>query len=356
MPADLIVPTTDQGLRPAARSNQPASLGRQPTGLAAIYRWAHWAVGEMVHYRPALAIDLLRADPATRHFVALAIRGCEVHHGCGDVALRQLAAELFSRPRGQVLAKQWEFEFGRVSFLKRLPAYVLPRSQYDRIVAIAWNPAARALMGRCTKITHRELAALEPAILPLVAATSLVAVSTFGAPTIGYMRAAVRQHRPDLGEVQLQRLFARIGEVKRLGPWLTHLLEKSPLPPPPWRGTDAIIPLRTIAEICAAGNELKNCLGDPDRWLPVLLGRCFYYRVIGPRTSAIVGIVFDNLIGAWRIDSYAGPQNRRLQPAARQHIFAQFAAAGIGFFGDDPRHRVLNWYGIGDGFPLIPRW
>jgi hypothetical protein len=43
------------------------------------------------------------------------------------------------------------------------------------------------------------------------------------------------------------------------------VLWHSDLPLPPWDGTEAIVPLRTIAEIHAIGIEFRNCLFDDER-------------------------------------------------------------------------------------------
>jgi hypothetical protein len=310
----------------------------------------------MVRSRPAIAVDLLEADSSTRHFVAMTIRGWELHHNGADPALRQLAADIFARPRRDVLTEQWQFDFGRPAFLRRLPRRVLKRCHYDRLVAVLRDPVTRGLIGKRPKITRRDLNAFRDADRSLIAAASLPAVAAIGAPTIGYILAAIHRHRPDLADGEIKALLRRIGDVKRLGSWLANILEKSSLLPPPWQGTAAITPLRTIAEIRQTGKDVHNCLDEPERWLPVLLGRCYYYRVREPLPPAVIAVAFDNLIGGWRITSYAGERNRTLPPAAKRHIFAEFAAAGIEFFGDDPRRRALNWYGVADEMLLIPEW
>src|SRR5215217_4525553 len=49
----------------------------RPTVAGNAYRWASPAIERMIRNRPAIALDLLQADTATRHFVALAVRGWE---------------------------------------------------------------------------------------------------------------------------------------------------------------------------------------------------------------------------------------------------------------------------------------
>jgi hypothetical protein len=71
------------------------------------YRWAHPAIEQMVRYRPTAALDFLQTDATTKHYVALAVRGWEAHQGRSEQVLRQLAGDIFSRPRLIVLAEIW---------------------------------------------------------------------------------------------------------------------------------------------------------------------------------------------------------------------------------------------------------
>ena len=79
----------------------------KPTVAGNAYRWAHPAIEQMVRYRPTAALDFLQADAPTKHYVALAVRGWEAHQGRSEQVLRQLAGDIFSRPRPIVLANLW---------------------------------------------------------------------------------------------------------------------------------------------------------------------------------------------------------------------------------------------------------
>jgi hypothetical protein len=233
---------------------------------------------------------------------------------------------------------------------------VLTRAQYDNLVRILQDPRLRGLLNASPKIRSRDFAVLRAFDAPFIASASLRAVADIGGPTFNYVLAAIRRHRPDVNDAGLIALCKGLRNGKRLAPWLHSILQHSPLPQPPWNGTSAIAPLRTVSEIQKAGKELHNCLAEPERWLPALLGQCCYYRVSEPLGPAVVAVVGDSLIGAWRIDSCAGEHNRPLRASTKRQIFDAFAAAGIHFYGDDPRQRTLRWYGLVDGFPLIPRW
>lgn len=314
------------------------------------YRWVHPAVQQIIDYCPAGARDFLEADGPTRHFVALAVRGWEVRQARSARALRELAEQIFSRPRPLVLAHLWGTGFGKLSLLKRLPGRVLPRCRYDQFAAILLDLPRRQLLAQCAKVSVRELDLVAYFDQPTLAA-SLRRVSKIGGPLLDYIIAVTRRHRPDLDNRGLLSLLHELGRAEDVSTWLRRVLRHADLPPPPWDGTETITPLRTVAEIQMIGVELQNCLFDEDRSLTAVLGECCYYRVSGRYGPAVVAVVVDALLGAWRIESYRGPANAPVKPAAARHIVETFAAAGIGFFGEYPRERALE--GL-DGFHPPP--
>jgi hypothetical protein len=314
----------------------------KPTVAGNAYRWARPTVEQMVRYRPAVAVDFLRADSTTKHFVALAVRGWEAHQGRSERVLWQLSGDIFSRPRPVVLADLWGVGFGKLSFLKRLPGRILPRRQYDQLVTSLLDPQLRGLLYQCSKISPGELAIIAHFNEPILAAASLRAVSKIGAELFDYVVAVVRRHRPDLDDIGVVTVLRELARADGLSTWLRMVLRHADLSPPPWDGTETIAPLRTVAEIHATGVEFRNCLFDDDRSIAAVLGQCCYYRVSGCYGPAVVSVAFDALLGAWRIDSYRGPANAPLKPAAERHIRETFAAVGIRFFGDCPRERSLD--------------
>jgi hypothetical protein len=254
--------------------------------------------------------------------------------------LRQLAGDIFSRPRPAVLAELRGTGFGKLSFLKRLPRRVLPRRQYDELVRTLLGPQLRQLLHECSKISPEELAIIAHFNEPILAAASLRKVSRIGADLFDYMLAVLRRHRPDLDDVGLVAVFREFGRAESLSAWLRRVLRHAGLPLPLWDGTETIRPLRTVAEIHVTGVELQNCLFDDDRSISTVLGQCCYYRVSGRYGPAVGFVVFDALLGAWRIESYRGAGNAPLKPAAERHILGAFAAVGIRYFGDYPRERA----------------
>jgi hypothetical protein len=322
----------------------------RPTVAGNAYRWAWPVIERMIRGQPGIAVDLLRADTATKHFVALAVRGWELRQDGCERALRQMSEDLFSRPRSAVLAVVWGVGLGKLGFLKRLPGRVLPRRHYDHLVAAWSDPARRKLISQCARISPREIETIALFDQPLEAASAR-AIGKIGAELFDYVMAVIRRHRPDLDDISLAAALRELKRAEDLADWLRNVLRLADLPPPPWPGTETIIPLRSVAEIGATGLEFRNCLAGEDWWLAAVLGQRCFYRVSGRDGPAIVSVAFDPLLGAWRVESYRGPANAVLKPAIERRTLKVFAAAGILYFGEYPRGRALDW---ADGFLNVP--
>ena len=322
----------------------------RPTVAGNAYRWACPMVERMIRHRPAIATDLLQADAATKHFVALAIRGWELRQGRCEQALRRLSEDLFSRPRPAVLADIWGVGLGKLGFLRRLPGRVLPRHCYDHLVAACSDPARRKLLSQCARISPGEIETIALFDQPLPAASAR-AIGKIGAELFDYVLAVIRRHRPDLDDAGLAAALRELKRGEELADWLRGVLRHADLPPPPWPGTETIIPLRTVAAIDATGLEFRNCLRGEDWWLSAVLGQRCFYRVGGRDGPAIISVAFDPLLGAWRIESYRGPANAVLKPCVERRTLRVCAAAGIRYFGEYPRGRALDW---ADGFLNVP--
>jgi hypothetical protein len=322
----------------------------KPTVAGNAYRWACPMVERMVRHRPAIALDLLQADAATKHFVALAIRGWELHQGGCERALWRLSEELFSRPRPAVLAEIWGVGLGKLGFLKRLPSLLLSRRHYDHLVAAWSDPARRKLISQCARISPGEIETIALVDQPLHVASAR-AIKKIGAELFDYVLGVVRRHRQDLDDMGLAAALRELKRGEDLAVWLRNVLGHTDLPPPPWPGTETIVPLGAVTEIRATGLEFRNCLAGEDWWLSAVLGQRCFYRISGRDGPAIVSVAFDPLLSAWRVESYRGPANAVLKPSIERRTLKTFAAAGIPYFGEYPRGRALDW---ADGFLNVP--
>jgi len=322
----------------------------RPTVAGNAYRWAAPVIERMIRNRPTIAVDLLQADATTKHFVALAIRGWELHQGRCERGLRRLSDDLFSRPRPAILAEIWGVGLGKLGFLKRLPGRVLSRCHYDHLVAAWCDSTRRRLLSQHSRLSLREIEAIALVDQPLQAASAR-AIGKIGAVLFDYILAVMRRHRSDLDDIGLAAVLRELKRAEDLADWLRGVLRLADLPPPPWPGTETIVPLRTVAAIRATGLEFRNCLAGEDWWLSAVLDQRCFYRVCGGDGPAIVSVALDPLLGAWRIESYRGPANAVLKPSIERRTLKAFAVAGIPYFGEYPRGRALDW---ADGFLNVP--
>ena len=314
----------------------------RPTVAGNAYRWACPMVERMIRDQPAIAVDLLQADTATKHFVALAVRGWETGQGRGEHALSSLSNDLFSRPRSGVLGALWGRNFGKLTLLKRLPGRLLRRRDYDKLADALCDPRKRTALAQHPRLRLSDIEAICVSDQPLAAASVRLAAK-IGAELGDYVLAVVRQHRPDLDDGGLATILGELGHAGDLTAWLHAVLRRADLPSPPWPGVDTIEPLRRVAAIDRAGLEFQNCLRGEDWWLSAVLGQRCFYRAGSRDGPALVSIVHDPLLGAWRVECYRGPGNKPLKPAAERRLLAVFAAAGFRYFGDYPRARALDW-------------
>jgi hypothetical protein len=322
----------------------------RPTVAGNAYRWACPMVERMIRNRPAIALDLFLADATTKHFVALAIRGWELRQDRCERGLWQLSDDLFSHPRPAVLAEIWGVGLGKLGFLKRLPGRVLSRRHYDHLVAAWSDPVRRKLLSQHSRLSLRDIETIALFDQPLHVASART-IGKIGAELFDYVMAVLRWHRPDLDDIGMAAALRELKRGEDLADWLRNVLRHADLPPPPWPGTETIIPLRTVAEIRATGLEFRNCLAGEDWWLSAVLDQRCFYRVCGRDGPAIVSVAFDPLLGAWRIESYRGPANAVLKPSIERRTLKVFASAGIPYFGECPRGRALDW---ADGFLNVP--
>ena len=204
------------------------------------FRWAAPSVERLIRYQPTTSLDFLQAGPATKHYVALAVRGWEVAHDRSDAVLHRLAVELFSRPRTIVLTQMWGQRFGKLALLRRLPGRVLPRSTYDRLVTAMANPHTRRLLGQAAHISAAELEVIALFDNPRDAAASLCKAARIGPVLFDYALTALRRHRPGLVGAELSAALRDLGRTKTLSDWLCAVLAKAELPRPPWPGTATI--------------------------------------------------------------------------------------------------------------------
>jgi hypothetical protein len=265
--------------------------------------------------------------------------------------MEQLAGEIFTCRRSAVLERIWGQQFGNLGVLRRLPGRILLRRHYDQLVAVLADPKKRELLFQRARMAATDLEIIARYDDSDAAAAVLRKAALIRPELLDYAITAVRRLRPDLTQTGLTAALCDLAQARSLSHWLRALLEHAQIPPPPWEGTASIIPLRSAAEIRAAGVEFRNCLRDDEPWLAALLGSRAYYVFRSRKGPAVAAAVFDSLIGSWRLESLQGPANAPVPSATARQIRKAFAAAGIGYYGDWPYSRALD---VAD--PTFPGW
>ena len=152
-------------------------------------------------------------------------------------------------------------------------------------------------MSQCARISPGEIEAVALVDQPLPAASAR-AIGKIGAELFDYVMAVIRRHRLDLDDMGLAAALRDLKRAEDLADWLRNVLGNADLPPPPWPGTETIVPLRTVGEISAIGLEFRNCLAGEDWWLSAVLGQRCFFRVSGRDGPAIVSVALDPLLGS----------------------------------------------------------
>ena len=87
---------------------------------------------------------------------------------------------------------------------------------------------------------------------------------------------------------------------------------------PPLPGTQAIVPVRTPADLAAEGREQSNCVASCVE--DVLEGDCYIYRVLQPERATLS--ITRNACGDWEIDQLLLSRNRMVSPATLEQVEA----------------------------------
>jgi hypothetical protein len=118
--------------------------------------------------------------------------------------------------------------------------------------------------------------------------------------------------------------------------WLEEWLMTAQLPPPPFPGTNLLVPLRTGADIKHAAQEFRNCLNSLLQ--DAVTGRIAFYVWQG-KEPAVVSLKPLGRVG-WMVDDIKGPKNARISTLTRRQISAEVSAWGC--FPDDKMEDALR--------------
>jgi len=122
----------------------------------------------------------------------------------------------------------------------------------------------------------------------------------------------------------LAKRWAGAGAVQRLAELVQNDLEPE-LPPPPFAGTQRLVPLSTKAALVDAASRFKNCLRNQVRW--AAWGVSAYYEWM-PAPGAVLEINRDRLHG-WTLDQARLAGNKTVPEPMRGEIVAELTSMGV---------------------------
>ncbi len=295
-----------------------------------------WAAGG-----PA-CIDLLATNPA---LAALAAE-CRVLGGptrVRDVAALQACVEAGASQRA-LLAR---LDLPATESARRLLTKVRPESLgFDALCGLPRVLGDAAVTGRLRHLPEVTRAvtriAADPSVMPLASDGLLRSLvdderrqRLAGAPSpdeharcTGMRLATVARWRRELGREEPLAIGSQPALHRALRALLTHLVavnqpgEERPLPPPPFPGTEAVVPLTTTFDLVGEGLRMRHCAGSMAG--AVAAGEVFLYRVLAPERATLA---IEQGDAGWRVRDLRGRWNQDVAASTWDAIEAWLRAA-----------------------------
>ncbi len=301
----------------------------------AFYSWAQPVVAELCSLDRHNVDYCLRADIATMHYIAFAIRGFQKGPGqtCG---LAGLASRIALQERRALIADLWCIDPGKMGALGHLGRRVLRPESYDHLAVILGAPRRRRMLYKAGKIGPKLLKFAAETEFECVEEIGLATFAKLGETMTLYLATSVARLCPDLTISQIGEILAHLQQPASIIFWLHKHNDRRPLPTAPWAGTSMIVPITTVGDMVKAGNRLSNCLGATSSAGNALSGTHTFYLCLdrGKRPIGAAGLVYDSWMGAWRLNQVFGPHNRELSPTRKRNIVAEFKRAGFPYVLD----------------------
>ena len=307
---------------------------------SASYGWAQPTVRRLCELDQSNIRFCLEPDRATRHYVALCVRGWVRAAGTlGGV--EWLAERIAKRNRRNLLREIWGVDLGPANLLSRCHGGVWPAVRYDQLALVLADEVRRAAMARLPRLRSKEAIILAEAPIGLVRLAVMRVALTQGVPVINYVATGIHRRADPLTD---REVLTRLSRVKRYSDFATviyDMLVDCPLPDPPWPGTQTIRPVRTLREVRQAGDRFQNCLRDPSYALPVSAGDLAIYIVESSKEPVCASLKYDRVLRSWRLNEIKGLRNGRPSPRLSRSIRDAFAAAGFPYLPVSP---LGHWF------------
>lgn len=301
------------------------------------YGWAQDRAVELAVADPTNLKFCLQAPAATRHFIALVLRGWE-KRGKSPASFGRLAADVHAKTRADLVEEYWGFRpsNGLTKMLNRLGPRTLSRAGYDHLAAILRDDQRRSLAVQRSCLSTGDLRTLATTDIALIESAGVLALKALGRESLDLAVRAVQARRPELSRIAILKKLKNCTSQHDLEVNALKFLDHVEIEVP-WQGNEILSPIRTIAEARSFANSFRNCLDTPNRMWEMLIGRSVFYVAAGG--PLVAQLHWDPMIRIWYVDEIQGFSNRRPPARALSRARRAFRDAG---FQSVPRTRP-NW-------------
>lgn len=88
-----------------------------------------------------------------------------------------------------------------------------------------------------------------------------------------------------------------------------------PFPPPPFPGTENLVPITTADDLLEEGRRQRNCVGAYAG--RVRRGRCYIYRLLAPKRATVEIVLRKN---GWRLGEIKAAENQPVRPSTEDFV------------------------------------
>ncbi len=294
------------------------------------YDWAGRIVAAMATLEPRVLALATEAPVATRHYICLCIAALHEHPKSAP-PLHELATRIAATPRRDLLEDLWGVDLGAPHVLSRCGKFVFDEASYVVLARLLADPLRRQTLARMTHVTRTAIHNLADVGDDEIACFNPNLLGRWKPDILRFIFAGLAKLRTDLTARQIMERMNAVETDFALKKLVERLLEPLPLPPPPWPGTDMIVPVTTVADLRALGLRMRNCLKSVEMVTAAIAGEQAYYRIEG-KEPCIAGLNRQRSFGLWHVGEIKRASNRSPTPARKDEISDIFAKAGFPFF------------------------
>jgi hypothetical protein len=296
---------------------------RPPGVLLQPFRWAAAPLAAMAASDPSLVLDLLGINRPRMHLIGLALAHLNppVQPDIGPLLVRSSMRQVLDRVLGQA-------PVGIRRVLRHLPAQVLRRGNYRRLVSLLADPGAAKVLHHADEIDDMAIWVLGD--LPQPLRRPLAFAVADWPPTLNGLTDSLQFFVSRGVTANLDELVARLATVTTW-PQLAAVIEfwVSTLPLPETMPPVSVSKARRldqVEKVCSVGRAWRNCLGIYAAAIDD--GRCAVYLWEDGERPAACLVRRHGRLG-WFLDEVNGPHNSEIGPEQVAAIRRAFAEVGV---------------------------